>query len=57
MVDACLHADQRAALEASAAAARNEATAVPASLQGGGQPAAAASPAAESTGLGIAPKN
>ena len=55
MVDACLHADQRAAVEASAAAARNEATAVPASLQTGGQPAAA--PASESTGLGIAPKN
>lgn len=53
MVDACLHADQRAAVEASAAAARNEATAVPTSLQTGGQPA----PAAESTGLGIAPKN
>ena len=51
MVDACLHADQRAAVEASAAAARIEATAVPASLQG-------SSPqATESTGLGIAPKN
>jgi hypothetical protein len=57
MVDACLHADQRAAIEASAAAARAEATSVPASLQGGAQPAAAAAPAAESTGLGIAPKN
>jgi hypothetical protein len=56
MVDACLHADQRAAIEASAAAARAEATAVPASLQAGGQPAAA-SPAAEPTGLGIAPRN
>ena len=56
MVDACLHADQRAAVEASAAAARAEATAVPASLQAGSQPAAA-SPAAEPTGLGIAPRN
>lgn len=52
MVDACLHADQRAAVEA-AAAARNEATAVPASLQTSDQPA----PAAETTGLGIAPRN
>ena len=51
MVDACLHADQRAAVEASAAAARNEATAVPASMQG------SSPPAAEGTGLGIAPKN
>jgi hypothetical protein len=57
MVDACLHADQRAAIEASAAAARAEATAVPASMQGGSQPAEATAPAAESTGLGIAPKN
>ena len=51
MVDACLHADQRAAIEASAAAARNEATAVPASMQTSSQPVV------ENTGLGIAPKN
>jgi hypothetical protein len=57
MVDACLHADQRAAIEASAAAARAEATSVPASLQGSGELAPASAPAAESTGLGIAPKN
>ena len=56
MVDACLHADQRAAIEASAAAARAEAAAVPAALQAGSQPAAD-TPAAEPTGLGIAPKN
>lgn len=58
MVDACLHADQRAAIEeASAAAARAEATTVPASLQAGSQPAAEGAAAAEPTGLGIAPKN
>jgi hypothetical protein len=53
MVDACLHADQRAAWAATAAAARGEATAVPAGLQTGGQSSAPA----EGTGLGIAPKN
>jgi hypothetical protein len=52
MVDACLHAEQRAALAATAAAA-SDATAVPAALQTGGAPSAPA----ESTGLGIAPKN
>jgi hypothetical protein len=51
MVDACLHADQRAAVEASAAAARNEATAVAAARPSRG------APAPHNTGLGIAPKN
>jgi hypothetical protein len=53
MVDACLHADQRAAI-AAAAAAQAEAAAMPASMQGS---APEAVPATGATGLGIAPNN